>query len=395
MVHRFAIAASASLVFLAGLLGGCSGSSSSHNAALPPQGVQGGSADSGMPPYLYASLANELFLISEKSNTFLQNLGPASCTAGYSLRLALSPDGTRLYVATSEQTANATGPNPIKVIDTATNQVIGTIQPEPNLAVYFNIAVSPDGSTLAAAGATITPPNQSPAPNQYVVLMSTATGTTLHSLNALDNGFIAYDPSGTHLYQTGNNETSTPPEQIYGQLDDIDTSTGTIVHQYTYAGEQLVAQPGIVDPTGHYLYLSDFTDAQAIDLSTGAIAATMPRFSDQGPIGVQQIALNPAGDRLYAFSDDDTGPAPDGPIGEIYVWNPITRTKAGTIVLQPRGPNGNLGANMNMTINKAGTELFYASNTDVYVVDLATNALAHIIPLPSGNEPSVNDLASQ
>jgi YVTN family beta-propeller protein len=79
--------------------------------------------------------------------------------------IAITPDGSRAYVANNED-------GTVSVIDTATNTVIGS--PIPAGTNPVGVAVTPDGSRALVA-------DESPAPNNLIFPISTATDTALPS----------------------------------------------------------------------------------------------------------------------------------------------------------------------------------------------------------------------
>jgi YVTN family beta-propeller protein len=78
--------------------------------------------------------------LKQKPHPVVHTIGGVNCPVG----LAVTPDGRRLYVATQ----CGGGHDPVFIVDTATDKVIGTI---PDVAVGLTPAISPDGRAAYVA----------------------------------------------------------------------------------------------------------------------------------------------------------------------------------------------------------------------------------------------------
>ena len=105
-------------------------------------------------------------------------------------RMAISPDGTRLYVVSRNK---ATNQDSILIIRTASNTVIDTISID---RIANTVVVSPSGGRLYVAG-------WSPS-GQSLMVLDTATKATITSIPSGDGGRgMAISPDGSRIYTSG------------------------------------------------------------------------------------------------------------------------------------------------------------------------------------------------
>jgi len=144
--------------------------------------------------------------------------------------LAVSPDGTRLWVANSSA-------DTIAIVDTTTNKVIKTI-PLPSGAVY--IALSPDGHQAYVTNADTT----------TVTVINTANYTTAGIVTVGQKpGAIAFSPDGSVAYVTNQSDNT---------VSVINTATKTAFKTITVGKTPL----GIAaSPDGKYLYVTNVLDS--------------------------------------------------------------------------------------------------------------------------------------
>jgi YVTN family beta-propeller protein len=145
--------------------------------------------------------------------------------------VAVSPDGTRLWVA------NASA-NTIAIVDTTTNKVIKTI-PLPSGAVY--VAVSPDGQQAYVTNADTT---------STVTVINTANYTTAGTITVGQKpGAIAFSPDGSVAYVTN---------QVDNTVSVINTATKTVIKTVA-VGKNPLGVAASAD--GKHLYVANALDS--------------------------------------------------------------------------------------------------------------------------------------
>ena len=124
-------------------------------------------------------------------------------------RMAISPDGTRLYVVSSNK---ATNQDSILIIRTASNTVIDTISID---RIANTVVVSPSGGRLYVA-------SWSPS-GQSLMVLDTATKATITSIPSGDGGRgMAISPDGSRIYTSG---IDTIGSTYYPRIKVFDTTT--------------------------------------------------------------------------------------------------------------------------------------------------------------------------
>ncbi len=181
--------------------------------------------------------------------------------------------------------------NSVTIIDTATNQVTGSISP-PIAAGLFGIAVSPDGSTLYVADGNHTvdvihSPGNNPTFDKVMLdeslspfsLAVTSDGSTVYVANAGSSTVSVIDTSDNSVTsidigcdQNGtNNCSSTPPISVTP-----------------------ISGAGNV-----YVYVGTLTGFAVIDTATKSLKENVPNTCGQDPCGPQNIAASPDGETVF------------------------------------------------------------------------------------------------
>ena len=277
-------------------------------------------------------------VINTQNNTFTTVRLPPSF--GGPGTIAVSNDGLRAYIASNavQQDVGA-----IAVVDTTTNSVIamyslaGSAIPNG----FYNISLSPDGSTLYGVGAILTSSGITGA----IGVLNTATGALIQVLP-----IPAYYVNNKELTVIG----STLYAILYGgnsqnilSLAAIDLATGSITTNLGFPGD--VISSLLPSPDGTEIYVLSGTQPFIYDVGSNLLALT-------SYFGIGQSAsFSPDETRLYTVS---LSPASDFatygvqaeqiiasiPIGTLAAPNQIAMTPNGNVVYILNSPNATVSA---------------------------------------------------
>ncbi|WP_158717965.1 YncE family protein [Streptomyces sp. NRRL F-2664] len=134
----------------------------------------------------YDVAASEIAVIDPMAGT---RMGDIPLGAGVRpISIALSPDGSKLYVATRGE-----GPTKIKVVNTATNEIRNIDLGNPNMPAGCDLSISPDGSRLYIHGGS------------EVLAVDTSSGD-LHTMGTVASARASIKTSadGSYVYVSGN-----------------------------------------------------------------------------------------------------------------------------------------------------------------------------------------------
>lgn len=201
---------------------------------------------------------------------------------GNGLSTVVSPDSVTLYLSVS------TGV--IDVIDTATNTIRSTI----SMTLPGALAISPDGSRLYVA--------EGPFGNQAIAVVDTSSNTTIGTVTVSTNPDIgpinlAVTPDGKTLYVLSGFFATTPINGV--DITIIDTATlqisGTLTNPDGLAPGQL-----ILSPDGAYAYVIYYSGPGNSTLQRINTATQESTFLIQNQFLVMHgMAIAPDGKTLY------------------------------------------------------------------------------------------------
>jgi YVTN family beta-propeller protein len=228
------------------------------------------------------------------------NLVSATLTTGLGPEVrgvAATPDGRRIYVA-HRQSSGTSGA--VSAIDTATFQVIATI---PVGAQCTGVATTPDGARVYATSQGA----------NTVSVIGTATNAVTATVAVGTAPFgVAISPDGTRAYVTnsGSNNVSV-----------IDTAGNTVMATIAVGTRPF----GIaITPDGRHVYVANNGSGSisVIDTATNALTATIVT-------GANPISLDITADsaRVYATINNFVG------LGNVSVISTATNTVTGTIAV--------------------------------------------------------------
>jgi YVTN family beta-propeller protein len=253
--------------------------------------------------------------------------------------LAISPDGTRVYVANY---VDAT----VSVVDVSSASVVATIPvagPQP-----LGMVVTPDGGRLYVV-------NEG---GDSVSVVDTLAGTELTTI-AVSPGpnLAAINPAGTRVYVTKDD----------GQVAVLDTTTNVVTTTVTTGG---VPYGVDVTPDGSRVYVGDFGSPRVmvIDTAANALVSTIP-VSCPSP-------CFPAVPFVRVSGDGHTVYASIFPAGRVSVIDADTNVEATTISVGS-GPQG-----LDLTPDGSRLYVLNQSSNSVSIVDTLTRAVVATVSTP-------------
>jgi YVTN family beta-propeller protein len=312
--------------------------------------------------------------------------------------IAITPDNRFAYVADNNNDDLPNG-NAVSVIDLRSNTVIETIN-DPSFNQPYTI-------TINAAGSIAYVTNSS---GSTVSLIDTATNEVTGTIGGFDgpSGFVI-TPQGNRAYV--NNYGGPIAGSGNGiTVNVVDLTTNTIIDIITVG---LAPASLAITPDGAFVYVINYVDgnpgtgtASVIRTSDNIVVATIPGFS--GPFG---IAITPNGKYAYVTNFGSNNFAPTG--STVSVIDLSTNTISATISVgtQPSGvaitPNGRFVYVSNYNTLYLGpnfTDLTPGQGT-VYIIDACTNRLlcpviivgespANIAISPNGRRAYVSNYSS-
>jgi gliding motility-associated-like protein len=285
--------------------------------------------------YIANSQSNTVSVIDTATNEVVATINSGSGPVGVSA----SPNGKFVYVTN-------VGSNTVSVISTASNAVMTTISVGTS---PYGISVSPDGSRVY-----VTNNNR----NGTLSVIDAATNIVVATIPiGPDPLGITVSPDGSRVYVA--NESPT------GTVSVINTSTNTVVATIPVGSNPF----GIaVSPDGSLVYVTNnqSNTVSVINTSTDAVIATIP--VGQGPIC---IAVGPDGSTAYVGCS-----GPPGTVGTVYVINTATNTTVAIIGVGDVPPWG-------ISVSPDGGRL-YVVNEGAYTVSEINTATNTVISTIAG-----------
>jgi YVTN family beta-propeller protein len=237
--------------------------SNPYAVALSPDGTRAYVADQG---------STTVSVVDTATDTVSATIG----VAGQPTDVAVSPDGKRAYVTNQSRDI-------VSVIDTTTETLTASISTAYWGTGVYGVAVSPDGATVYATVAGDL--NSSVG---YVVVIDTATNTITNGI-AVGRGpySVAVSPDGSQIY-TANSRSNT--------VDVINTATQKV----TSAIPGLSTPESVaISPDGKKAYIANTGNGTVgvIDAATDTVTDTVP-IGDASTEPVS-VAVSPDGAHVY------------------------------------------------------------------------------------------------
>ena len=302
------------------------------------------------------------------------NLIIASVPVGGTGRIAITPDGTRAYVAAGNVT----------VIDTKTNEVLASFAPEVAAAAdIFNfsvaIAIAPDGAHAYAAVHTWLYNWQGFSATGGIAVIDTATNTVTDRVELWSQpGSVAVTPDGSRVYA---GIQSFWADTLYGAaflpgrtIIEVDTATKAMVG-FTDLGadssswaDQHTAADLVVSPDRAAVYVSipRTSSVAAVDTATNDVSTLVA--VDGGPVGLAIAADPSVAPKPYSIEAvDDTVATALPAVSAIAVANVLANDRIG----HANAAIGNVvlsfvsSTNQGVTLDATTGAVSIADNTDV------------------------------
>jgi len=210
--------------------------------------------------------SNNVSIIDTATNTVV-----GTYNAGFNkpIGVAVSPDGTKLYVLNS-----GFSPGDVSIIDIPTNTIIAT----PNVGAFpIGIAVSPDGKKVYVT-------NSGDSPGDVSIIDTNASNATYNTNIA--NVPVGTEPAGVAVSPDGKKVYVANTGDSPGDVSVIDTATNTVTTIPNVLNPLGVA----VTPDGTKLYVTNYGSA-IIPLSTVTVINT----ATENIITTVPVGNNPEG----------------------------------------------------------------------------------------------------
>lgn len=250
-----------------------------------------------------------------------------------SLSCVITPDGTTIYAADSDQGL-------VNVIDAATNNIITNIPTPVAGPGAFDIIVSPDGKRIYISNFN----------SGYVTVIDTVTNTVITDiLLSVGLGSLSITPDGATVYVANFN---------FGDVTPIDTASftpGTSIPVGFTPGAIAITPDGTTAYATSSFFINN--NITIIDVATQSVIGTIPFPVGAGPYG---SFILPTGQTMYVANlENDT----------VSVVDISTNTIIGTINLVP-------GSRPFWVVATPDSKKVYVANEntdDITPIDVATN----------------------
>ncbi len=307
--------------------------------ALPSSGTN--IAVSGSRAYVFNKYQWTVSAIDINTNTVLRTSEPlaSGSSLSYPGNVAVSPDGTRVYVANWVE-------GKIIRLDPTTLAPVG--QPIPVAGGGDDMVFSPDGSRLYVAhdGAA-----------RSLSIIDTAGGTVI--------GTISTTPDTTDMVISADGRTLYVADGYYNQVQVIDTNTTAVVGTVTLGYASYNSSPGgiALSPDGRWAYVTNPVEGTVSVIDTSTRTVVGPPIVVGVSRGVASttswptgITTSPDGSRIYVAYGDD-----------IVVINAATRTLVGAVRFPGYMSDTSNHATQGITVDSNGDILSYGGSGIVSV----------------------------
>ncbi len=291
--------------------------------------------------YIANSGSNTVSVIDTATDSVVATVNVGSEPAG----VAVSPDGSRVYVANSCgtspcNTSNAT----VSVIDTATDSVVATV----NVGYApFGVAVNPDGSRVYVANECGN--SSSCGSNGTVSVIDTATDSVVATVNVGSVPFgVAVSPDGSRVYVVNECGTSTCSSSVNDTVSVIDAANNSVATSVT-VGNSPVSVGAFVGPGALIATNSSAAGSVGSQITASVPVLTNTSGCTANDVLVQSpaqggVVLNSAGAFTYTpssatYSGPDAftwqGQAPSACTAADSPTDPVSNTAMVSLTIDP------------------------------------------------------------
>jgi YVTN family beta-propeller protein len=275
--------------------------------------------------------------------------------------VAVTPDGSKVYVANYDLN-NPNNPDySVSVIATATNTVTAVIR-DHSFNMPDGVAVTPDGSKVYVANCV--------GNTMSVIATATDTVTTITDSSFSAAVGVAVSPDGSTVY------VSNYAADTGNTVSVIDTATDTVTTVIRDPSSFNFPWGVAVTPDGSTVYVAnngpnfDGNTVSVTDTATNTVTATITLPGGKGPTAV---AVTPDGSKVYVANDSD--------VNVVSVFDTATDT-VGSITVG--------GYPTGVAVTPGGRKVYVSNGhtDDVSVIATATDKVTRTISDHSFNFPA-------
>jgi YVTN family beta-propeller protein/VCBS repeat-containing protein len=308
----------------------------SSQTQIPLPGSGPNIALSGSRAYVFNKYLWTVSSIDTNTNTVIRTSQPlaSGSTLSYPGNVAVSPDGTRVYVANWVEG---------KIIQLDPNTLAPVGQPIAVAGGGDDMVFSPDGTRLYVAN--------DGAPGSLTVIDTNSRSVVGTIPTTYDTTDMAMSSDGRTLYLA---------DGYYNRIQVLDTNTKSVVGYIPLGSQSYNGNPGgiALSPDGRWAYVTDPDNAtvSVIDLTSRTVVGDpivvgVPRWEASTVSWPTAIAVSADGTRVYVANGDD-----------IVVIDAATRKVVGAVRFPGYVSDSSARATQTLAVYSNGDLLIYGGN---------------------------------
>jgi YVTN family beta-propeller protein len=308
----------------------------SSQTQIPLPGSGPNIALSGSRAYVFNKYLWTVSSIDTNTNTVIRTSQPlaSGSTLSYPGNVAVSPDGTRVYVANWVEG---------KIIQLDPNTLAPVGQPIAVAGGGDDMVFSPDGTRLYVAN--------DGAPGSLTVIDTNSRSVVGTIPTTYDTTDMAMSSDGRTLYLA---------DGYYNRIQVLDTNTKSVVGYIPLGSQSYNGNPGgiALSPDGRWAYVTDPDNAtvSVIDLTSRTVVGDpivvgVPRWEASTVSWPTAIAVSADGTRVYVANGDD-----------IVVIDAATRKVVGAVRFPGYVSDSSARATQTLAVDSNGDLLIYGGN---------------------------------